>query len=216
MVCQLLLMINNLLCSLRGLRSSLLVSVSHWPWTDGKMEPALAFRDSLWGNLGIILFLIRPENPANPIFHLAILEIMPESQHHVSSAPRPRRVWSLKPDLCFVARKMQIFNSHTYRTAMHCELVDLLYSVCECDTTAPWSINSHKKPGEKKTAMERVACLVPGLSVGFTYCETPIQIPNSIKKPFSFRNGVWAFWLTAIVWCSVSCLHIRYYAYSSH
>lgn len=58
----------------------------------GKMKLP-PFWATLWGNLGIIVALIYPENPANPFFHLDVPELMPKLPHHTGSA---------SPDLCSV------------------------------------------------------------------------------------------------------------------
>lgn len=53
------------------------------PLEKGEYPP---FRISLWGNLGIIVVLIYPENTANPIFHLDVPELMPKLLCHRGSA----------------------------------------------------------------------------------------------------------------------------------
>lgn len=58
----------------------------HWPWPPRKKRELPPFRVALWGNLGIIVALIYPENPANPFFHLDVPELMPKPLHHRGSA----------------------------------------------------------------------------------------------------------------------------------
>lgn len=58
----------------------------HWPWPTRKKGSFLPFQVSLWGNLGIIVVRIYPENPANPFFHLDVPELMPKLLSHRGSA----------------------------------------------------------------------------------------------------------------------------------
>lgn len=73
------------------------LTLAHW-----KKGSFLPFRVSLWGNLGIIVVLIYPENPANPFFHLDVPELMPKLLSHRDSAA---------PWLCSVT--FFPFHSHT-------------------------------------------------------------------------------------------------------
>lgn len=67
---------------LRSTFTLLLLFLFSWP-SGKKNKNSLV---SLWGNLGITVILIYPENPANPIFLLAVPELKPEMLCYRGSA----------------------------------------------------------------------------------------------------------------------------------
>ena len=96
----------------------------HWPWPARK-KGAPSLPRALWGNLGIIVVLIYPENPANPFFHLDVPE--PKLlRYRDSAAPRLCRVTFFPlPSIHYSALLKQLwalgvfgFTAHTWQLSL--------------------------------------------------------------------------------------------------